>query len=467
MTFDWDVWGTPLGVLIVGVGGGLLAAVWSRRAGEVAAVVAEGRRADLLAQHDAIVRAVRELELERDKLAPEVYADQRAVLLSQGAAALRALDGAAPAGAAPAVAPPELSGTFRSALEAERQRLGEDRFAKALGTAGFGPAVPPPVLGMSAEWKGAMYALGVVALLGALAYSASEQSAPRTAGGSMTGGSAPSQEAPVDPQAEAQKKALEDRLAKDPRDINALDQLTEIALSERDGPNAKLYNDKALAIDPTDVDARIQHAALMSSVNMDDAALELLDQVLTEHPDNAMAQLYKGMIALGAGKKDIAAEALQKAIDLGVDGPMIRQALAEAKGEAPPAGPMGGPMDGGDQGSAPPGEAVVSGTITLDPAATDAAAKGAVLYVSARDPAGGPPLLAKKLPVGPFPMDFTLTTADRPPMGGPRPLPAAFDLTVRIDFDGNAMSKDPGEPIATMPGISAGANGLAMNLKVP
>lgn len=464
MTFDWNVWGAPLGVLVIGSIGGGLAAYWSRRTGEAATVVAEGHRADLVAQHEAIVRAVRELELERDKLDPDLYARQRSVLLTAGASALRALDGASPVGAAQVVAPPELSGPFRAALEAERQRLGEDRFAKALGTAGFGPAIPVSTLGMSPEWKGATYALGVVALLGALAYSASEQSAPRQSGGSMTGGPSGGggmEAQQADPQREAEKKALEDRLAKDPKDIEALDQLTEIALSTNDGQAAKDYNTRALAIDPTDVDARIQRALLAASVRMYDSAIQQLDEVLAEHPDNGIAQAYKGLLALEAGKPELAIPALEAAMQLGVDAPELQQALQQARAQT-----GGAPMPGGEA-AAPSGEALVSGTITLDPAAAGAAAQGSVMYVSARDPAGGPPLLAKKLPIGPFPMDFTLTAADRPPMGGPRPLPATFDVTVRIDFDGNAMSKDPGEPIATIPGQSAGVTGLAMNLKVP
>jgi hypothetical protein len=94
--------------------------------------------------------------------------------------------------------------------------------------------------------------------------------------------------------------------------------------------------------------------------------------------------------------------------------------------------------------------------------------KAVALFVSVKDPANpGPPLAAKQLPAGPFPMSFTLTDADVVQMGaGPRPMPATVALTVRLDTDGNAMSKDPTDPIATLETPSASKD-LALTLTVP
>ena len=87
------------------------------------------------------------------------------------------------------------------------------------------------------------------------------------------------------------------------------------------------------------------------------------------------------------------------------------------------------------------------------------------LFVSIKDPAGGPPLAAKKLPVGPFPMTFEVTSADRLPMGGSRPTPDAVDVTIRLDFDGNAMPRADGEPAATFAAMKTGTAGIAAILK--
>jgi hypothetical protein len=93
---------------------------------------------------------------------------------------------------------------------------------------------------------------------------------------------------------------------------------------------------------------------------------------------------------------------------------------------------------------------------------------GPKLFVSVRDPAKpGPPLAAKQLPPGPFPMTFTLTDADVVQMGPtPRAVPANVVLVVRLDADGDAMTKSPSEPVATLE-TPATAAGLAVTLTVP
>jgi hypothetical protein len=105
----------------------------------------------------------------------------------------------------------------------------------------------------------------------------------------------------------------------------------------------------------------------------------------------------------------------------------------------------------------------LSGTITYA-----GPINGPSLFISVKDPGKpGPPLAAKQLPPGPFPMAFTLGDADVVQMGAaPRPIPADVALTVRIDADGDAMTKDPTEPIATLK-TPATTSGLAVTLVVP
>jgi hypothetical protein len=105
----------------------------------------------------------------------------------------------------------------------------------------------------------------------------------------------------------------------------------------------------------------------------------------------------------------------------------------------------------------------LSGTLNFS-GTTSAAA----VFVSIRDPANpGPPLAAKKLPPGPFPMSFTLTDADVVQMGpAPREIPASVALSARLDTDGNAMTKEPTEPMATLETPATSAD-LALELKAP
>ncbi|MEQ1567297.1 MAG: hypothetical protein ABMA64_16770 [Myxococcota bacterium] len=103
----------------------------------------------------------------------------------------------------------------------------------------------------------------------------------------------------------------------------------------------------------------------------------------------------------------------------------------------------------------------LSGTITYDGPVT-----GAAVFVSVKDPAHpGPPLAAKKLPPGPFPLAFTLTDADRMQMGGGGALPASVNLVVRLDGDGDAMTKVPTEPVATVETAASNA-AVAVTLAV-
>jgi hypothetical protein len=125
---------------------------------------------------------------------------------------------------------------------------------------------------------------------------------------------------------------------------------------------------------------------------------------------------------------------------------------ADPAAEAPPAAPAPAP--------APAGDAVLAqGTITLPEGST---ATGKAVFVSLRA-AGvpGPPLAAKKLPPGPFPLAFTLTEADRPMVNGP--VPDSFDLKVTLDADGDPMSKTA-EDLELVQTATRGATDLAVEL---
>lgn len=106
------------------------------------------------------------------------------------------------------------------------------------------------------------------------------------------------------------------------------------------------------------------------------------------------------------------------------------------------------------------GEVLVSGTARLSGGATGA---GQVLYISLRDPAGGPPFAAIRRTEVSFPYDFELTSSDLIPMMAGRPLPSALSLTVRLDNDGDPITK-AGEPSATL-AVDKGARGVTLTLQ--
>jgi hypothetical protein len=124
---------------------------------------------------------------------------------------------------------------------------------------------------------------------------------------------------------------------------------------------------------------------------------------------------------------------------------------AEKKGA-----PMGGAAASGMPGAtaapagrgAPPvaggAAAPVSGTITLAPGYEAKVPAGAILFLIARTGAGGgPPLAVKRVESPRFPMEFSLGPDDR--MIKTMPFDGPLQLSVRLDADGNAMTRAPGD----------------------
>jgi len=93
------------------------------------------------------------------------------------------------------------------------------------------------------------------------------------------------------------------------------------------------------------------------------------------------------------------------------------------------------------------------------------AAPGAVLFVIARSygAAGGPPLAVLRVPSPRFPFDFEIGAADM--MIQTMRFEGPLSLTVRLDSDGNAMSRDANDPSASTPAaVTPGTTGLELTL---
>ena len=131
---------------------------------------------------------------------------------------------------------------------------------------------------------------------------------------------------------------------------------------------------------------------------------------------------------------------------------------AQKGGEAKPGMPAapGAPTD---QGGAPVAGAEgepLRGTITLAPDFERKVPAGAILFLIARKgEGGGPPLAVKRVESPLFPMDFTIGPDDR--MIKAMPFEGPLQLSARLDADGNAMTRAPGDlqgqtPVPHQPG---------------
>jgi cytochrome c-type biogenesis protein CcmH len=112
-----------------------------------------------------------------------------------------------------------------------------------------------------------------------------------------------------------------------------------------------------------------------------------------------------------------------------------------------PALPPGHPDIGRAAPAAADG-ASLEGTIDASPALKDQVKAGDTIFLVARsvDPSGAVtrmPLAVARLSVGPLPMPFKLTAADVMMQGSA--FAGTVQITARVDRDGEAMSRNPGD----------------------
>jgi tetratricopeptide (TPR) repeat protein len=444
MNFDPAEWGPPVAVILTGA---LLGALFLRgRGGADAAVVAEGKRDDLEANRAAAVDALRQLDLDKDKLDPEVYRREREALLGRGAAALRTLETEAPA------APAADGNTLIDRLRTARLAAGSEAFLQAVRVVAPELSARP---GIAPEWKGAGFATLACALIAVLAWMATSESVDRREGASMTGNQSlggGGQQA-VPPELKQAITDQEARVTADPSNLTLLNDLTQLYLQAGDASKAMEQNRKVMELDPKNVDGRIYRGFLAVTVGMNDKALAEFDGVLAEQPAHPRALFYRALVLLEMDRKPEAIEALEAALAVQPGNPTLTRLLAQARGG-------GGPAPAAPAG---PAEVLAEGTATLDPAFAAKVSSAQAVWVSLKDPAGGPPLGAVKLAPGPFPMHFEITTANLIAMGGAgRPVPATVNFAMWLDQDGSPMTRD--EPIATVEGLAKGSTGLTLEL---
>ncbi|MDH3519448.1 MAG: hypothetical protein OEM49_03250 [Myxococcales bacterium] len=141
-------------------------------------------------------------------------------------------------------------------------------------------------------------------------------------------------------------------------------------------------------------------------------------------------------------------------------GPDDAQPKSPMPPRMPPAPGMPGPArDAVVSADAPP----IRGIIRVDAALQDRVPQNAVLFIIARQGAGGPPLAVEKISAPRFPLEFSLGPENR--MVASIPFAGPFQITVRLDGDGNAASRNPGDLQGAAAGsVSPGATGVEIVL---
>lgn len=436
---DSQAWQLPLGILLLGLLAGFL--LLQRETEADASIDEEAREIDLGATRDEVVEALKQLEVEKPKMDPGQYEVERQQLLARGAKALQELD-----------EDPETAGR-------EEEMAPAKPGAKSAAPQGDAPMADGPLAiwnQLAPEWRGAISALTVVAVIGGFVYFADANSRTRGENDSITGGDIVSRNnAPPEgleqapPQIVAQIEALETQLKENTEDLSVLNQLTQLYLSASVPEQAMNYNTQVRTLDPKNKEGRAYLGVLRFMMGMGDKAIASFDEVLSEDPDHREANFYRGLILMELGRFEEAVGSLQKANELMPGNPNLARALEDAKRLAdgkPPAAPTGE-------------ERIVSGTLDIDPAARATIQGSEVVFVSVKDPnQAGPPVAAIKMRAQ-FPAPFQITTADIRAMAGSTQVPDDLSLTVRVDLDGNAMTREKA-PMVVVGGLKKGAEGV-------
>lgn len=115
---------------------------------------------------------------------------------------------------------------------------------------------------------------------------------------------------------------------------------------------------------------------------------------------------------------------------------------------------------------APPvgsGAAPVRGTLRLAPELEGSVPSGAVLFLIARSTGAGPPLAVQRIPEPRFPLEFEIGPKDR--MIQQLPFVGPLRLTARVDGDGNATSREPGDLVGASPAeVQPGDSGIVITI---
>ncbi len=134
-------------------------------------------------------------------------------------------------------------------------------------------------------------------------------------------------------------------------------------------------------------------------------------------------------------------------------------AVQDAPTEMPPPPPS---MAAAPELAAPGGDPI-RGTLRLAPELEAAQPAGAVLFLIARGTAPGPPLAVKRIEAPRFPLAFEIGPDDR--MLKTMPFAGPLQLSARLDTDGNATSRTPGDlQGAVKSAVSPGASGVELVL---
>jgi tetratricopeptide (TPR) repeat protein len=214
---------------------------------------------------------------------------------------------------------------------------------------------------------------------------------------------------------------------------------------------------KVLAAEPDQPEAHGYMGLILAQAGHYDGAMMAFEKALSVEPKLTLALWGKGML-LYRVKQDLPAarQTLEKLLPLlpaGEEKNEVQKTLLEINLPSSKPSALPKPQETTprrDATQAPGKQAqvaggAVQGVVTIDAKMKSKADGKAALFIIARSggAAGGPPVAVKKIERPVFPLSYTLGPEDVMMKG--MPLSGKITISVRLDADGDAMTRQPGD----------------------
>lgn len=330
---------------------------------------------------------------------------------------------------------------------------------------------PPTPSARRSSLVGFLAGVLTCAVLGGLVYWATQGSKPKDEMGGrapMTPAPAPSaspeaaaraheESAELSPEVQAQLAQLRAQAQAAPQDLNVRRQLTVALLNANLLMEAFEQARELQKVAPEDPDGLFVEGVVRLAMGQWPLTVQLMDRVLTQHPDHVLAALAKGQAQAALGETPAAIDTWKQGLAAaGGKFQPLEELIAEAEagGMAMAAGAPTAPAAPVET-TAPEAAGgfyrvhieLASGTV--GPRNPDGS--GPTLFVALRGEAPGPPAAVKRVANPSFPLELTIS-ADDSMMG--QPLPQRGNLSIHLDGDGNASTKEAGDLATTVQAFS-------------
>ena len=326
---------------------------------------------------------------------------------------------------------------------------------------------PETVVARYAAIKGFAWGVGSVLVLVGILWYVTQKATPKTEEGMAQNAPMQQQQGAGQPQkSDPEVQGIEAAVAARPDDLVLRNQLARAYLDRENMMGVFEQTQYVLQRSPNDPQALTYQSLVRMAMGQPDNAVKMLEQAIKSDPKFLDAYVALAWSQTSSGKTDEAAATIKEAQK---QHPEQAQRLTEVfakmretaknqppvqASELPPNHPPIEPPAGGAPAASSDPNAV---HVTLALAAGASAPQQGIIYVIARAAGvtAGPPAAVKRMPMSAFPLTFDVSSADS--MMG-QPLPPKIHLEARIDSDGDAMTKDPKDPIATADNVATGSS---------